>query len=607
MGKIKGIRKLDLTGLNAVDDGKGKVTISLGSSAGAAISIAEGGTGQTTAAAAANALLNTGMTGNALTIGDSGDTITVGDLKVSGGNIKDTGDNQSIQLPGSGNVRTVADLEVAGNDITLGNQDAASTISHTDQNSDNTGGQNMTIKASAGKGNGVGGSIIFQTAKAPGGYGASTQGVHASALTLDQDGDATIANDCVVGGDVVLTGGIKTNGDLLLRIDDNADGANKFTFENGADTEVAQIDESGNLQVDGSLTVGSNIIKASDGGSTITMDTDDNVTILGDLTVNGNDINFDADDSFIKVGDSATNAPGNRLNLYAGSPETGTHADIAGGDLRLYCGKSKGTATGGNFAVYVTPSAGSPSVALNSHEIALLTRYDKSTTFYGDPILQTNQIKASDSTVAITIDTDGNVVSGGYLKPGTSLYMSKINSAQADIGNHGQLWVKNVSPVELWFTEAGGTDIQITSGTSLASNTIQVASITINESDMNALHTTEQTIVAAQGANKIIMPTSGFLIIDRDSVTSQSSSTSDLFISYDGATSLSEVIYYQRRFMYGESGDRVLHLQHYTGETAQAIADAENKPLTVKLDSAITSGSIDSMKVVISYHVFDNS
>ena len=185
--------------------------------------------------------------------------------------------------------------------------------------------------------------------------------------------------------------------------------------------------------------------------------------------------------------------------------------------------------------------------------------------------------------------------------------MSKINSAQADIGNHGQLWVKNVSPVELWFTEAGGTDIQITSGTSLASNTIQVASITINESNMNALHTTEQTIVAAQGANKIIMPTSGFLIIDRDSVTSQSSSTADLFISYDGATSLSEVIYYQRRFMYGESGDRVLHLQHYTGETAQAIADAENKPLTVKLDSAITSGSIDSMKVVISYHVFDNS
>ena len=40
----------------------------------------------------------------------------------------------------------------------------------------------------------------------------------------------------------------------------------------------------------GNLQVGGNIIKASDGGSTITMDTDDNVTIAGDLTVAGGDI-----------------------------------------------------------------------------------------------------------------------------------------------------------------------------------------------------------------------------------------------------------------------------------------------------------------------------
>ena len=38
------------------------------------------------------------------------------------------------------------------------------------------------------------------------------------------------------------------------------------------------------------ITVGSNIIKASDGGSTITMDTSDNVSITGDLTIAGDDI-----------------------------------------------------------------------------------------------------------------------------------------------------------------------------------------------------------------------------------------------------------------------------------------------------------------------------
>jgi hypothetical protein len=124
---------------------------------------------------------------------------------------------------------------------------------------------------------------------------------------------------------------------------------------------------------------------------------------------------------------------------------------------------------------------------------------------------------------------------------------------------------------------------------------------------MNSLHSTEITIVAAQGANKVIIPTSGMLFIDRDASTSQSSSTADLFISYNGSTSIASTVYYQRRFMYGESGDRMWHLQHYTGEAGASLTTGDNQPLTVKLDAAITSGSIDSMKVVLTYHVYDNS
>jgi len=50
------------------------------------------------------------------------------------------------------------------------------------------------------------------------------------------------------------------------------------------------IDGNGDLSIAGSLIVGSNIIKASDSGSTITMDTDDNVVIGGDLTISGGDL-----------------------------------------------------------------------------------------------------------------------------------------------------------------------------------------------------------------------------------------------------------------------------------------------------------------------------
>jgi len=47
----------------------------------------------------------------------------------------------------------------------------------------------------------------------------------------------------------------------------------------------------GTLTAD-TLQLASNIIKASDGGSTITLDTSDNVTILGDLTVTGSKLTF---------------------------------------------------------------------------------------------------------------------------------------------------------------------------------------------------------------------------------------------------------------------------------------------------------------------------
>ena len=136
---------------------------------------------------------------------------------------------------------------------------------------------------------------------------------------------------------------------------------------------------------------------------------------------------------------------------------------------------------------------------------------------------------------------------------------------------------------------------------------IKVANVTLSAYNMNELHNTAITIVAAQGANKVIIPTSGMLFIDRDSSTAQSSSTADLFVGYNGTSSMSETIYYIRRFMYNEGGDRIFHLQHYTGEAGDSLTDGDNVPLTAKLDSAVTLGSIDSMKITVSYYVFDNS
>ena len=444
-------------------------------------------------------------------------------------------------------------------------------------------------------------------------------------ITMDDDDNVTILGDLTISGSKATfgNGAIIDNETSMNVLSFHTENAYKFMTTTGqpliiglhSDLGEDDIDQWTLHVTDGGVMTFQNKASGSDvamltftphaTAASSTVEVAGNLTTGGDLTVNGNDINFDAADSSIKVADQADTENGDELHLYAGSVAAGGDPNKVGGDLKLYAGKGKGSAAGGAVGIYVSPASTS-GTTVNNHEIAMLTRSDKTTKFEGAVILGANQIQASDSTVAITTDTDGNVVSGGYLKPGTSLYISKLNAAEANIGNHGQLWVKNENPVELWFTEAGGSDIQITSGTSLAQS-VKIASVTINQSDMNALHTTEQTIVAAQGANKIIMPTSCFLVIDRSTLTAQASSSADLFVSYDGATSISEVIYYQRRFMYNESGDRILHLQHYNGEVAQSITDGENKPLTVKLDSGITTGSIVSMKVVVSYHVFDNS
>ena len=135
---------------------------------------------------------------------------------------------------------------------------------------------------------------------------------------------------------------------------------------------------------------------------------------------------------------------------------------------------------------------------------------------------------------------------------------------------------------------------------------IKITTVTLSEHNMNNLHTTPITIVAAQGSNKVIVPTSGMIWVDRDASTDQANTACDLWVGYDGGTSSTTTMYYIRRFMVSEAGDRLWHLQS-TGETGQSLTAGDNVPLTVAVDSAVTSGSIDSMKVSVSYYVFDNS
>lgn len=69
-------------------------------------------------------------------------------------------------------------------------------------------------------------------------------------------------------------------------------------------------------------------------------------------------------------------------------------------------------------------------------------------------IFQTN------STTALTID--GTTQSTTLYAP---LFITEQASADADVAGDGQIWVKNTSPAELWYTDDVGTDFQISGAT----------------------------------------------------------------------------------------------------------------------------------------------
>ena len=87
------------------------------------------------------------------------------------------------------------------------------------------------------------------------------------------------------------------------------------------------------------------------------------------------------------------------------------------------------------------------------------------------------------------------------------LYMEEDASAGADVGTYGQIWVKNSTPNELYFTTDAGDDIQLTSGTGIASSTPQYH-YDIKNMGFNASSTTAH-----------YLPITGY-IIERTSPTS---------------------------------------------------------------------------------------
>jgi len=134
--------------------------------------------------------------------------------------------------------------------------------------------------------------------------------------------------------------------------------------------------------------------------------------------------------------------------------------------------------------------------------------------------------------------------------------------------------------------------------------------VNLDTTDCNNLHSTPIELIPAQGANTIIVPQSGVMMVDNNTSINQTNSAADLNFHYEdkepGAYQTTSLFHIRRFMNTNHSTDIVYSLGEMSGfEISQNLTDCVNKAVEVSVDSALNSNSITAISIYLSYHVID--
>jgi hypothetical protein len=295
-------------------------------------------------------------------------------------------------------------VTVSGNTITFGNtativNGAADTLTITEDNIKFAGVTHITAASGAP-------AILYMSADASEDNGddwrlqatdgnlfsiaSDINGAYQDFFSVTGNVDTTLSTTTVAGllklEGASITGATDANlsiisdSNLIFKVDSDNDGVATFQFNIHDNSTVAEIDESGNLQIDGDLTVSGDDIKDSGENTVLTFAGDgSDVTVAKELTVIGDglggaNINLGANDGL----DSVITVIG----------RSGVD-NIGGNDLTIQAGASTGAANGGSILFKTSPS-GAAGGAQNNPTTALTLRHDNLATFEGNVIIKGN-------------------------------------------------------------------------------------------------------------------------------------------------------------------------------------------------------------------------
>ena len=193
---------------------------------------------------------------------------------------------------------------------------------------------------------------------------------------------------------------------------------------------------------------------------TVSSSGDLNIETVGSGTTDS-DIVLDADGDVLldpagKVGVTADK------NMWFGDPEEYIVGD--GTDLKIASSRHLTLDIAGSFFFDSAVGAFSFMDAGDSDDKFQIT-------VAGDTGATTLETVSADTDGIMHIKAEGDTIeleSESYIKCANPIQMQEFANAVGDTAGYGQIWVKNSTPNELYFTTDAGDDIQLTSGTSAA-------------------------------------------------------------------------------------------------------------------------------------------
>lgn len=140
-------------------------------------------------------------------------------------------------------------------------------------------------------------------------------------------------------------------------------------------------------------------VTGNDGADTIQIGLPNDVTIAGDLTIEGGELFYDVNHT-IKSTAAAHNAAGKTLTIKGGDTTAGTTNNLAGGALTIAGGIGKGTGAGGSI-IFQIAKAGSSGSSLNSLSNALTIAGGDGDATFANNVTITGNLTVSGTTTTV--------------------------------------------------------------------------------------------------------------------------------------------------------------------------------------------------------------